>query len=100
MHRFSLPCLALCLTLASPLVAQEPVATVIASPNILPYARIGESVFVRAGVDGMPAEVTIGMIITVVDPRDSTISYVAEVSGNVTDNNQPTDSWTAVLLRQ
>jgi hypothetical protein len=84
---------------AAPVFAQEPVATVTASRSILPYAQVGDGVFVEAGVNGMPAEVSIGMIITVVDPDDSAISFVAEVTGNVTDSNQPTSQWTATLLR-
>jgi hypothetical protein len=90
--------LAACLAFASPLLALEPVALVTAPSQTLPYASIGQSVMVTAGVDGMPEMVEIGMIITLVDPSDPDLTFIGEVTGPLVENNEPTGGWVVRLI--
>ena len=84
-------------TLATPLAAQESVATVEIS-GILEYASVGQAVAIEEGVNGAPEVIELGMIVTLVDADDAERVFTGEVTSNFTDNGTPTPKWQVTLI--
>lgn len=81
--------LALALTFATGAVAQEPVADITMS-YVVPYlpedlTSQPYAVTIKAGENGAPAVIEMGMIFRIVDADDPSLTAIAQVTGNVGD---------------
>lgn len=69
--------------------------------GVLPYASVGQSVFIAEGEDGAPEEISVGLVVHVVDEDDPTIAFTGEVSGPVVgDDGAPNGRWRVLLTEE
>ena len=97
MKLLSRAALVLALLAPMPALADAHAAATVTIASVLPYASVGQSVFVTEGQDGAPEVIEVGMVLQLVDSRDPAVTFTGEVTGPVTDNGTPTGSWTVIL---
>lgn len=94
-----LTALTLSVSLLAPLpaLADSHAAATVTIDGILEYASVGQSVFVTEGENGAPETMEIGMVLVLVDADNPELTFDGVVNTVVTENDQPTGSWTVLL---